>query len=824
MIKKILTLTKFNDHIIASLNNKLRHDTKFSSCINFIINIAYKIRIKLKGMSETSIAIEEKIKFEHRSFEFKNKKLFPNVVLIVAELSIPQCKKYRVNQKVSMLKYLDKKVEVASWTDKVRVINLMQTSGVVIFYRVPGYDMVKSYFELAKYLGVVTYFDVDDLIFDKAMLKENKSLKHLSKKDLDGVFKGADLYYESMMLADYGIASTEELASQMHNKTNRPVYVLNNAIDADSLGIKPPIKPNSNRIRIVYGSGTNTHDEDFVVAAGALLNVLKDFDSVDFIIYGHLKLDDKFLPFKDRVFRVPFVDAQDYYRALGGCDIGMSPLDPTRFNDCKSNIKFLESAIYHVPIVCSDVAEFRKIIINGKNGFLVNNSEEWYQAFKKLIQDFDLRRGIANCAYKDVINSYNWKTIARNQFELLLPYPVKKKKRIISVNILFKPVSFGGATILMENLVKEIQNKDFEFMVFCGTMDQHLPHGHAERYEIDGINVVITRVDSLLELKNPKTQGVFNDLIIGYQPDLVHFHSIQYLGAGLADACFMHKIPYLITLHDAWWFCERQFMINKENKYCGNEEGLLSICASCVSDSSFNHKRRFELFDVCEKAEWLLAPSDFQRDLYISAGFSAEKLIVNKNGVLPVKNKLDILDKNRKITFAYLGGKAIHKGYFWLNGIFSDMCGEFNLKLVSLESRMGSALDYKKDLKLVDLSKVEIVPCFNQENIDQFFSQIDVILFPSECKESFGLTVREAMLRDVWVVSTDCGGPIEDIVEGINGNITPFGDQKKFKEIVQVIIDNAEKYKSYKNPLKDKITLIKAQSDELHQIYSQILK
>ena len=54
-------------------------------------------------------------------------------------------------------------------------------------------------------------------------------------------------------------------------------------------------------------------------------------------------------------------------------------------------------------------------------------------------------------------------------------------------------------------------------------------------------------------------------------------------------------------------------------------------------------------------------------------------------------------------------------------------------------------------------------PAYRQDEMDAFFSAIDVLLFPSQWKESFGLTVREALARDVWVIATDCGGPAEAI-------------------------------------------------------------
>ncbi|MDQ7084917.1 MAG: hypothetical protein Q9M36_08270 [Sulfurovum sp.] len=54
-------------------------------------------------------------------------------VLIIAELSISQCTKYRVMQKVEMLEVLGYRANVVSWTDFHQARNLLQTSAMVFF-------------------------------------------------------------------------------------------------------------------------------------------------------------------------------------------------------------------------------------------------------------------------------------------------------------------------------------------------------------------------------------------------------------------------------------------------------------------------------------------------------------------------------------------------------------------------------------------------------------------------------------------------------------------------------------------------------------------
>ena len=110
----------------------------------------------------------------------------------------------------------------------------------------------------------------------------------------------------------------------------------------------------------------------------------------------------------------------------------------------------------------------------------------------------------------------------------------------------------------------------------------------------------------------------------------------------------------------------------------------------------------------------------------------------------------------------------------------------------------------------------------SQDNIDDFFNSIDVLLFPTQWKESFGLTVREAIIRNVWVITTNAGGPVEDVIEGVNGNIIPFdSNYKQLAETIEKVIKLYQKRDSKEEILLEKshISTFRDQKDELIQIF-----
>ena len=73
--------------------------------------------------------------------------------------------KYRVT-KQRMIEDLGFDCTVVGWGDVENARSLLQTHSVAIFYRVPGFPLQLDLIADAKALGLVTCWEVDDLIFD----------------------------------------------------------------------------------------------------------------------------------------------------------------------------------------------------------------------------------------------------------------------------------------------------------------------------------------------------------------------------------------------------------------------------------------------------------------------------------------------------------------------------------------------------------------------------------------------------------------------------------------------------------------------------------
>ncbi len=778
----------------------------------------------LKAVSSAS-AFEHSIQadsipqtFIHRLTKHAAYTLAPKVA-IIAELSIPQCKKYRVIQKQEMLEELGIPCSVTSWTDSNEAKKQISLASLVIFYRVPGFDSVMDLIAECRRLNIKTLWDVDDLIFDEDVLKTSSTINSLEPAEKEGVINGAKLYRQAMLACNEGIASTSGLAKAMKEAGLETIYVVENALDDETLAAARSIegrlkKQEDGLIRIIYGSGTKTHNIDFLEAAPALANILKENPNVRFRIIGYLELPEYFDEVQSQIERIPFCNYTEYLTYLSECDISIAPLENFVFNDAKSNIKYLEASITKVASICSPRAAFADVIVNGENGFLADNEQQWHEAFDTLIQNSELRDSMAQAAYRTVTETYSPQAIGSTQlaFAVRFESAAKGKTKVLSFNVYYHPQSFGGATIVAEQLNKLLADEE-AYEIYAVTtlpMKSWLPPYSVIRYEYGKVTVFGVAVPSedAAAHENPRFDAAVKDIIELVQPDIAHIHCIQSMGVGMVDICREAGVKTLVTLHDAWWICPNQFMLDENEVF--------------REQWNTEDERSKTIARALAKIDMLLAPSKYFAELHEKT--LGRNVLVNKNGVT---RPLGQISKRKKdvIRFGYVGGKTKIKGVHLILEAFRKYRFP-NTELVVVDNMLnvGARSFFDSDFDGVERFRIE--PAYSQDTIDYFFSEIDVLLFPTQWKESFGLTVREAVLRDVWVIATDAGGVSEDIIDGENGTVIPF--DSGVEELSRAIAEVCERYQAMDDGAvielpKSHIRTFAEQKDELAGLYQEIL-
>jgi glycosyltransferase involved in cell wall biosynthesis len=89
-------------------------------------------------------------------------------------------------------------------------------------------------------------------------------------------------------------------------------------------------------------------------------------------------------------------------------DIILLPLKDSDYNRGKTAVKFLEASALGVPVVASNHFIYQDKIIDGENGFLAEEKQEWKEKIKLLIREQKLRQQMGENAKRTVWKNWSY--------------------------------------------------------------------------------------------------------------------------------------------------------------------------------------------------------------------------------------------------------------------------------------------------------------------------------------------------------------------------------------------------------------------------------
>lgn len=190
-------------------------------------------------------------------------------------------------------------------------------------------------------------------------------------------------------------------------------------------------KRKDGEIRIGW-AGSNTHQADVLGIRSAIQKISKEFPQVTFVCRGlHplLWLNYAGVP----PAKLEYHKGKDYHKwhnvvADMDCDFVIVPLKSSRFNDAKSNCRFLEFSLMGYAGIYGNSDPYRRSVSEGETGMLCSDNcpEMWYAKMKYLIQNPEARSKMAQAAREFVIEKYSlqkqigiWKDNYDKMFKML---------------------------------------------------------------------------------------------------------------------------------------------------------------------------------------------------------------------------------------------------------------------------------------------------------------------------------------------------------------------------------------------------------------------
>lgn len=330
---------------------------------------------------------------------------------------------------------------------------------------------------------------------------------------------------------------------------------------------------------------------------------------------------------------------------------------------------------------------------------------------------------------------------------------------VLVANVFFAPYSYGGATLVAEAVARELARLGHRISAVSAMARRDLPAYSVVRTTpfpgVDNYLVALPPGRGAAEIdENPAVTDRLAPLVRRLGPDLAHVHCVQELGAGLVPLFKAESVPTVLSFHDFWWVCARQFMLRPDGRYCGQDPIEPQVCAACAGSGA--PARLARLTGIARQADLRTAPSRFAAGLIERSGTGP--VAVWQNGIAPPGARRE--PPPRPVTFGYLGGPSPAKGWPQLRAALGNI-GRDDFALLLVDGGSDTRPWWRPAMLGGLGGAPRILPRFAADRADGFYDAIDVLLFPSQWKESFGLAVREALARGVRVIRTGGGGQAE---------------------------------------------------------------
>lgn len=299
-----------------------------------------------------------------------------------------------------------------SLSDEVR--GFARDADILVFQRQLS-DSTLDFLYEQKAMGKKIVYELDDDFWHLPV--KNQAYRYYQAEGLTRLkrFIGA---------ADVVTVSTDPLKQVVETMHDR-VIVLPNLVDpdlAESIAASRRCEYSSTAGMVRIGwVGSQFHEGDLDCVTDALIRLAR-LPHVKLVFSGWVPDRIRQEVPAGRLETHPFVPTNNYYHALAGLrlDIGLAPLRDNRFNEAKSNLKYLEYSMFKIPTVASPVYPYVYTITDGEDGVLVkkNRHQEWLRQLMRLVEDRAERERLARNAYATVRERFHLKTNVRQWLEV----------------------------------------------------------------------------------------------------------------------------------------------------------------------------------------------------------------------------------------------------------------------------------------------------------------------------------------------------------------------------------------------------------------------
>ena len=363
-----------------------------------------------------------------------------------------------------------------------------------------------------------------------------------------------------------------------------------------------------------------------------------------------------------------------------------------------------------------------------------------------------------------------------------------------------------------------------------------------------------------MEYRHPLLAEKFGAHLRARGTDVVHSFHLRHLGADLLDAAQAQGRPVCVSLMDFWFLCPRVILMRPDGSPCsGPPDGgrgclpchapelarqlaehpvgdqiaaLSSTAAGCSkpawdlrSKVASHHERWPYLQERLRRAEAVLAPTAFLRDVFVQNGIAAAQIRHCSYGIDTAglaAGAAAARPASRPLTFGFFGSFAPHKAPHVLVEAMAKVRGDCR---ALLRGRASDFPDYSGPLLAAAARdpRITVQGPYERAQLAEVLGSIDVLVVPSTWHENAPFVVLEARAAGLPVLASRFGGLVEVVRDGVDGELFAPGDGNALAACLQRLVDEPDRLARYRAAVSPPKTLAAA-VDEFEGVYRGVAR
>jgi glycosyltransferase involved in cell wall biosynthesis len=264
----------------------------------------------------------------------------------------------------------------------------------IIWLQQEAFPWIPAWFETALLKSnIPLVVDYDDAFFHRYDQHKSKIIQLLLKDKIDRVMNSADVV----------IAGNDYLAERAIKNNSKKVVILPTVVDI--VNYKPVSHKKNGLFTIGWIGAPSTAKYIFTIQEALKEIALEDNVKIVFVGSGDIQMEN--VPVEIRKW-----DETTEVKEIQSFDVGIMPLDDTDWEKGKCGFKLIQYMACGKPVIGSPIGVNSKIIVDGENGYLANNIEEWIKYFRIIKNEYELRDKMGSVGRAWVEEKYSLQVIA----------------------------------------------------------------------------------------------------------------------------------------------------------------------------------------------------------------------------------------------------------------------------------------------------------------------------------------------------------------------------------------------------------------------------